>query len=44
MNRCIKVGLTVVYTTVFLLFASTGALQSYAEASESQTEQVQISE
>jgi hypothetical protein len=41
MNRCIKVGLTMVYTTVFLLFASTGALQSYAEAPQPLIEHMQ---
>ncbi|MEH6517397.1 MAG: hypothetical protein V7742_11980 [Halioglobus sp.] len=43
MNRCIKVGLTMVYTTVFILFASTGALQSYAEAPEPLIEHMQAS-
>jgi hypothetical protein len=43
MNRCIKVGLTMVYTTVFLLFVSTGALHSYAEAPEPLIEHMQSS-
>ncbi|MFT6956075.1 MAG: hypothetical protein ACJAYC_001077 [Halieaceae bacterium] len=43
MNRCIKLGLTMVYTSIFLLLASTGALQSYAEVSGPPIEHVQTS-
>ncbi len=42
MNRCIKVGLTAVYTSIFLLLAGTGALQSHAEPAAAQVEYVEV--